>query len=89
LFLGIINKLALASLFLFSLTAAQANTVCFSPVEKCDTILVNFIKSATDSLDIAIYSLTLSSVSQAIIEMDKKVTVRVIVDKGQSSGSTS
>ncbi|GIP32648.1 phospholipase D family protein [Paenibacillus sp. J2TS4] len=54
-----------------------------------EKLLVEVIESATDSLDIAIYSLTHPEIVQAIKEAQKRgVAVRVITDKIQSGGKS-
>jgi phosphatidylserine/phosphatidylglycerophosphate/cardiolipin synthase-like enzyme len=69
---------------------ADTTTVCFSPDGHCDKTLVSFIKSASSSLDIAIYSLTLPSIVDAIVAAQKNgIKVRVLVDYSQNQGQSS
>ena len=70
------------------------NEVCFSPDECCDRKLVALIRSATESIDVAVYDITLDNVKRALVEASKRVklkgkghiAVRVIVDRFQSKG---
>lgn len=66
-----------------------ANEVCFSPGESCEIKLLKFIQSAKSSIDIAIFDITLDSLSQEIITQSKKISVRVVVDRRQSHGTHS
>jgi len=55
----------------------------------CPIILINLYNSSTQTLDIAIYSLTYPSIVQAIKDAKARgVTVRIISDKIQSAGVT-
>jgi mitochondrial cardiolipin hydrolase len=62
---------------------------CFSPDEPCDKTLTEFIQSAEKSIDVAIYSLSLYTVTNALIEKSRKIPVRVIVDRGNAEGKYS
>ena len=57
--------------------------------QDCPAVLVNLYNSSTQTLDIAIYSLTYPSVVQAIKDAKARgVKVRVLSDKTQSAGAT-
>lgn len=58
--------------------------VCFSPRESCDKKLVEFIRSAEQSLDIAIFDITHPQIVHEILVVSKKVPVRIVVDRRQS-----
>jgi len=63
---------------------------CFSPAGGCDQKLIRFITNAKSSLDIAIYSITHTGISQAIIDAKNRgITVRMVVDKSESKGNSS
>ncbi len=79
----------LAFLTFFAL-ARPAFDTCFSPDENCDKQFIVFLSSAEVKMDIAIYSITLPSISNAIIKAKKRgVRVRVLVDKQESQGPNS
>lgn len=59
---------------------------CFSPDEPCSQKLLKFINSATKSIDIAIYSINLETIVEALIKKSKKVKVRIVCDKLQAKG---
>ena len=58
--------------------------VCFSPEEKCDLKLIQYIKNAKKSLNIAIFDITLAPLTEAIIEQSKKIPVKILVDSRQT-----
>ena len=58
---------------------------CFSPVEKCDVKIISFIQKAQTRLDIAIFALTHSGISNAIKQAKAKgIAVRLVIDREQS-----
>ncbi len=59
----------------------QDKEVCFAPDEPCDTKLVNFIDSAKQSIDIAIYDINLDQLVHHLLTQSKKVKVRIVVDQ--------
>jgi phosphatidylserine/phosphatidylglycerophosphate/cardiolipin synthase-like enzyme len=63
--------------------------VCFSPVELCDVKLVKFIKTATKSIDVAIYDINLDQVVHELLVASKKIPVRIIADRRQAKGDHS
>lgn len=69
--------------------APQDQEICFSPDEQCDQKLINFMRTAKKSLDIAIFDLTLDGIVDQIKKMDKRVTVRIVCDKRQAGGKSS
>lgn len=63
---------------------------CFSPEGGCDQKLIAFMRTATSTLDVAAYSMTIPELAAAIIEIrDRGVSVRVITDVNQVRGNTS
>ncbi|MEI8345967.1 MAG: phospholipase D-like domain-containing protein [Pseudomonadota bacterium] len=88
-FFAFISLLALLLSFNVSATVPLDGDVCFSPQEKCDQMLTEFILSAKKSIDVAIYGLTLYPVVNALISQSKKIPVRVVVDRLQSEGQGS
>lgn len=91
-----------ALLFSFPLIAQDHSTVelkkvstpvdletCFSPDEPCSDKLVKFINSAEKTLDIAIYSINLENVVDALIKKAEKTKVRIVCDKVQAHGAKS
>lgn len=59
-------------------------TVCFSPQGSCDKQLIALIDKANVTLDVAIYSLTLSEVTTAIVKAKARgAAVRVVIDTSQ------
>jgi len=69
--------------------APRANEVCFSPDEGCDEKLAQFIASARNSLDIAVFDLTLDQIAHQILVQSRKIPVRVLVDRRQAKGKHS
>jgi phosphatidylserine/phosphatidylglycerophosphate/cardiolipin synthase-like enzyme len=63
--------------------------VCFSPVEPCDTKLVKFIDTATASIDVAVFDITLDQVAHHLLVASKKIPVRVVADRRQGKGQHS
>lgn len=64
--------------------------VCFSPEGNCDAKLVKFIDSATKSLDVAIFDLSLDQVAHHLLVQSRKgVRVRVLADRRQGKGAHS
>lgn len=58
--------------------------VCFSPDEPCDDKLVFFVETAKKQVDVAIYDITLDQFAHTLLEVTKKMPVRIIVDKRQA-----
>ena len=66
--------------------ASSVLQVCF-PREKqaCDQVLVNWISKANHTVNVMIYSFTLSNVAQALVAAQKRgVIVHVVQDKSES-----
>lgn len=58
---------------------------CYSPEGKCEQKLISVLNSSQKTLDIAIYSIDHTGIASAIISAKSRgVTIRMIVDKGQS-----
>ena len=72
-----------------SVKSPEDGETCFSPDEPCAIKLAKFIKSASTSIDIAIYSINEDRVVHALLVQSKKVSVRIIVDRLQSKGNRS
>ena len=55
--------------------------LCFSPQESCEQKLISYLDTAKTSLDIAIYSLTLAEIGEAIRRAQQRgVRIRIIAD---------
>jgi phosphatidylserine/phosphatidylglycerophosphate/cardiolipin synthase-like enzyme len=63
--------------------------VCFSPEGNCDAKLVQLVRSAKTSIDIAIYDINLEPLVQELVTQSKKIPVRMIVDQRQSKEANS
>jgi phosphatidylserine/phosphatidylglycerophosphate/cardiolipin synthase-like enzyme len=63
--------------------------VCFTPDEPCDQKLIELIKSAKTSIDVAIYDLNLDELVHQLLIQSKRIKVRVVVDQRQSKGKHS
>jgi len=63
--------------------------VCFSPDDPCDDKLIDFVKSAQKSIDIAIYDINLDQLVHQLLIKSKSIAVRVLVDNRQSKGNHS
>ncbi len=62
----------------------------FSPSTECETHVVEFLQSATKTVDIAIYSLNNRNITAAIRNIDrKKIRLRILADKLQASQKSS
>jgi phosphatidylserine/phosphatidylglycerophosphate/cardiolipin synthase-like enzyme len=72
-----------------NITTPVDQETCFSPEEPCDLKLLKFIESSEHSINVAIYSINLDNLVEALIEKSKKIKVRVVCDKLQASGATS
>lgn len=62
----------------------SSDAVCFSPLEGCDLRLVEFIRSAEHSLDVAVFDITHPQIVHELLVASKKIPVRIVVDKRQS-----
>lgn len=85
-------QLALTLGILFSLNtfaAPQDNEVCFSPDEACADKLVEFVDTAQQSIDMAIYDINLDQLVHHLLVKARKMPVRILVDKRQAKGSHS
>ena len=69
-------------------TAPFDNEACFAPDEPCADKLIQFMQSAKQSLDVAIYELTDKKIVNAAIELSKTIKVRFVVNVKQSDASS-
>jgi len=69
--------------------ALHGSSVCFSPDEACDVRLVDFIRSAKKSIDVAVFDVTHPQIVHEILVASKKIPVRILVDRRQSRGQHS
>ena len=59
--------------------------VYFSPEDGCDKVVISYLKQATKTLDIAIYTFTKDEIADAVIDAYKRgVKIRVIMDRTQA-----
>ena len=72
-----------------SALVGRSEGTCFSPQTKCDDKLVQLIRSASRTLEIAVFDITNDSITNSIIDQSKHINVRVIVDRRQSKGRSS
>jgi phosphatidylserine/phosphatidylglycerophosphate/cardiolipin synthase-like enzyme len=74
-------------LILFNVSLAYADTrVFFSPDGGCQNAVISEIKKSKASIDIAMYSFTSREIAQALVEAkDRKVRVRIVLDKAQEN----
>ena len=80
------KKLILTLALLFSIGIAQAEVtdICMSPLDKCQEVVIDELNKATSTIDLALYSLTLDSIADAIVlAHERGVDVRVIIDNVQ------
>lgn len=76
--------LTLALLFSVGIAQAEVTDVCMSPLDRCQELVIDEVNKATSTLDLALYSLTLDSIADAIVLAHKRgVHVRVIIDNVQ------
>lgn len=65
--------------------ASNANQIAFSPGPQCKEIILSCIKSASKSLDIAVFTISDNEISNEIIAARKKgVKVRVLTDNDKA-----
>lgn len=82
-FIGIFVGLAIPT------TPTQQTKVYFSPQDSIDLKLIGEVKNAKSSIDLAIYSFTLPTIAESLIQAHRNgVKVRVLIDKTQASSST-
>lgn len=60
--------------------------VCFSPSEDCSREIMEFLDSAKESVDVAIFDFNLEGMKNHLVEKARKMRVRMVVDKRQSKG---
>ena len=63
-----------------------SHSTCFSPEGSCDKKLIQFIRSAEKSLDIAVFDITHPQIVHEIVVASRKAKVRMIVDQVQAIG---
>jgi len=64
--------------------------VCFSPKGQCDQRLVSLVASAHSTIDIAIYSLTLPVLVDALLKLNQGgIKIRIVADRKEAASSTS
>lgn len=86
------RKLLLALAFLISSVAVaqtegEIQEVCMSPNGRCEEVVKMYILEAQETLDLAVYSLTLDDLAYTIKSIhDSGVRVRLIIDKTQAAG---
>jgi phosphatidylserine/phosphatidylglycerophosphate/cardiolipin synthase-like enzyme len=63
--------------------------VYFSPRGGCENQVINWINKANSSIHVLIYSFTLDSVGNALIEaLDRHIEVKIVFEKGQIGQSS-
>lgn len=73
-----------------TLASSSAIQPFFCPNDSCDRQLIRQIESAKNSIDLAIYSFTLDSVSDALVAAKERgVLVRVLFDSSQAASEYS
>lgn len=87
-------KLFLSVLFLLLLTSCLPQNqkiesfvqdngnigIYLCPHEDCETVFVNFLDSAQESIDCALFEIDLESVKQKLLEKSAKMDVRIVTD---------
>ncbi len=84
--------LVLASLFFFSSPSFALNNLetCFSPKGNCDQKIISYLDGAQKTIDMAIYSLTLQGIRDALLRAQQRgVKIRVVCDRSGAQGTTS
>lgn len=81
----ILKTLFISVLFVSQIGHASPKiNTCFSPHENCQVKLIEFIRSAQSSIDVAIFSITNVQIVKELVQQSKKITVRMVIDKSQS-----
>jgi len=62
---------------------------CFSPDETCDSLLVEFIRSAKKSVDVAVFDVTHPQIVHELLVAARRIPVRIVVDRRQARGKHS
>ena len=76
--------LTLALLFSIGIVQAEVTDICMSPLDKCQEVVIEELNKATSTIDLALYSLTLDSIADAIVlAHERGVDIRVIIDNVQ------
>ena len=77
------------SLFLSSAFAVTNLQTCFSPDENCDQVIIDYMKTATKTLDMAIFSMTHNGIRDALLDAKSRgVKIRIVADFSQSQEKT-
>lgn len=88
------NLATLALLSILALGAHQADAteikwVCFSPHGGCTDRIVETINACRDPIYVAAYSFTSKPIINALIEKNKYIPVRIVLDKSNRTGKGS
>lgn len=63
---------------------------CFSPGGQCDQKIVDYLNSAQNTIDMAIYSLSLDEIRAALVGAQKRgVQIRIVCDHSEAQSKTS
>ena len=82
-----LRTLSLFFLFTSSSLVYADTEVYFSPNGGCQQAVLTEINKAQKTIDIAMYELTSREIAQALVEAkEKKVKIRIVLDKGQGNG---
>lgn len=72
-----------------TVSAPQADEVCFTPEEPCHVKLTKFIQSSHSSIDIAIFDINLDKLTHEVLAQAKKIPVRILVDRREAKSGHS
>ncbi len=84
-----VKKTKTSEITLQSVAEPKDQEVCFSPDEPCDLKLIQLVKSAKESVDIAVYDINRDQLVHELILASKRIQVRVVADKRQAKGNHS
>lgn len=81
------NRIILILILLFPISsyAIEANVLpCFTPGQRCDSLIINAIDNAQRTIEVQAYQLTSTPISSALAKANRRgVKVRIILDKSQ------
>lgn len=72
--------------FSVSVASTEVTDICMSPLGECHKVVMKQIREAQETLDLALYSLTLDVVAHEILKAHQRdVKVRLIIDNVQEA----